>query len=77
MHSVLYDIYTLCNIHNSENSHFVRIFKCKGSQREETNIFHNIPFTIYISQYEISHYALHSMHFKVGTSQYSASPLVV
>ena len=61
MHSVLYDIYVLCNIQYGENSYFVRIFKYKVSQKEEQNIIYNMPFTIHISQY-----ALYSMHFTLS-----------
>ena len=51
MHSALYDIYALYNIHNGEYSNFVRIFKFKISKKEEQNIIYNMPFTICISQY--------------------------
>ena len=71
MHSFLYDIYALCNIHNCKNPYFGKNVKLKVPQKkEETNYSHYLflytPFTIYIS-----HYALHSMHFTVCTSQYA------
>ena len=80
MHSVLYDIYVLWNIHQSENSYFERIFKYKVSQKTEQNIIHNMRFIICLSQYALksmpftvctSQYALHSMHFTICTSQYA------
>ena len=64
MHSVIYDIYTLCNIHKSENSYFVRIFKYKISQKEKPNIIHTMLFIICLSLYtfhatlsDVRHYA--------------------
>ena len=62
--------YVLCNVHNSENSYFVRIFKYKVSQKGELNIIYTMFFIICLSLY-ISQYALHSMHFTVCTSHYA------
>ena len=54
MHSVLYIIYAICNIHNSGNSYFVGIFKYKVSQKKI-----KILFTICILLYAF-HYMSNS-----------------
>ena len=75
MHSVLYDISTICNLHNSLNPYFVSILKYNISWKKNEilfalcislYVFHSMHFTIYISQY-----AFHSMQFQVCIAEYA------
>ena len=71
---MIFTHYALCIIVKIYR-YFVRIFKCKISQKEEQNIIYNMPciHALQIMQLKVctSQYVLKSIHFTVCTSQYA------
>ena len=83
VHSVLYYIYAIWNIHHSENLNDLRNFEYKDFQKIDQNNIYKMSFimhfTICTSQYALHRthflyalpYALQSMHFTVCTLHYA------